>query len=246
MKKLFSLLTVLLCAVMLSSTAFAADDAYSVYQKYVKKSKSVSSMELSITQKISMSAGDQNLDLTKQSGTVKLITKDNKLQMEMKMTDSATNETVYGYFKDNYLYEKVGNEKFKIKYNADDALSEAANVDTTLTKDDLKDATVEKVDGGVKITYKIKASDLDSSMTSIFDELDLPSNVKMSFTSVTCSLIIADDGTLQSMSNSYGINLNDGTNTYKLKATQKTTVKSVNSVTKINYPSDLNTYKLAK
>lgn len=247
MKKLFSLLTVLFCAVVLSTTAFAADDAYSVYQKYLNKSKSIKSMELAITQKGTMTVDGYSVELSKQSGSAKmLMTSDNKLQMETKITDSETKETVYGYFKDNYLYTKAGNEKIKIKYAANDALSESANVDNTLTKDDLKNATVEKVDGGVKLTYKIKGSDVRSAMPSLADTLNLPDDVAVSFTNATISMVFGDDGSLKTTSNSYGIKLSDGSTSINLKITQKTTVKSVNSVTKISFPSDLNTYKTVK
>lgn len=251
MKKLFLLLTAMLCVAMLSSSVFAADaDAYALYQRCAKKMNSVSSVEISTAQKFTFAYDGKIIDAqsVQWNETTKiLMTGGGKIQMESKsqvnskMNGTETKATTYSYFKDGELYFQLVGEKLKIKYNPDIAdmndalerlLSSAINLD--MDKDEFKDAKLERVSGGTKIT--LRRSSTSTGITS--------ANYKIRTINVV-SIIIGDDNILKSYSESATtIEASpDGRETYKTKTTRTHKVKSVNSFTKINFPSDLDTYK---
>lgn len=239
MKKLFSILSVLICMVMLTSVAFAADaDAYTVYLNSVKKLKSASSMELSVTAKASLAGDVQAVDVVKASASMKMLKPaGGKFQMTMKWDDPSTNKTSRIYFKDGYYYENDAGEKRRVK----DEITMSEAVDTFLssfdfkfTKDDLKNATVKVVDGDTKITVK-KDSPLSNSFSKGIAGLAKD----------TLTITIGSDGMLKSCSYFASEPFDNG-DSLKMKYTMTLKVKSVNSVEKIDFPSDLGTYKESK
>lgn len=230
MKKLLSILLAIVFAATLTSPAFAADaDAYSIYQKSIKKLKSVSSVDLPISAKFSITDGKQSVDVTELNMGFKILTTaDKKRQMEWKMVYPETGEIYNVYYKDGFFYENSNNKKSKYKRDLDieeimDGFLETFNLN--LTKNDFKNAQVKKVDGDTKITLK-KAFPFDDDWSNS-----------------TLSITIGSDDMLKSCSFSYTEPVDKNSDKLKLKATLTIRVKSVNSLKKINFPSDLNTYK---
>lgn len=245
MKKLFSLLAAILCAAMLSSSVFAADaNAYSIYQKCVKKMKSVSSMEISMVQRFTMSSKGYDIS-TKQNNTIKILfAPENKLHMEVKSLAPNSDEPTYYYYRNGYYYRDMGFYKARVKMKADDVLYSTVNLDMNLVKSDFKDAKVEKSSDGTKITYVTKLADSkDESIRQLVKYLETAdSSMKMSISDMTTVFTVGNDGMLKSSSVSFVISVSSDGDTYKMRQTQTSTVKSVNTVMKIDFPKDLNTY----
>lgn len=236
MKKLFSLLTASVCMAMLTSAAFAADiDAYTVYRNSVKKLKSASSMELSKTIKLSDCSGSEIKELINQSSTVKvLITPGKTFHMAGKSAENGGAPT-YRYLNETGFYERTGDSKIKINASgkqkpADmgELLDNDLYMSMPLMEEDFKDAKVEKVDGGTKITCKISSNFKNNY-----------NNTTISSTR-TINVTIGDDGILKSLSKTT-VSGENGKVIHN--AVETTRIKSVNSIKKIDFPSDLNTYK---
>lgn len=239
MKKLISFLSALICMAMLTSAAFAADaDAYTIYRNSVKKLKSASSMELSVVAKASLAGDVQSVDVVKMSASMKMLKPaGGKFQMTMKWDDPDTNKTSRIYLKDGYYYENNAGEKRKVKDEI--TLSEAvdsflSSFDFQFTKDDLKNATVKNVDSDTRITVK-KDSPLRNS----------GSNGNPGPAKDTLTITIGSDGVLKSCSYFSSEPFDNG-DSLKMKYTMTLKVKSVNAVEKIDFPSDLGTYKESK
>lgn len=250
MKKLFSLVAVLMCMVMLSTTAFAATtaDVLSVYRKYVKQSADIKSMDISVSQKISMSDGTDTVDVLRQDVAMKMrILDDDKLQLEARTVDAATKEISYAYFRNDWLYQQVGDQKFKIRMSMNEALASTANVDVNLTADMLKDATVQTLADGIKITYKTNLNDIADgeghSIASMINEMNLPDDMKMEISTITSSVTIGYDGMMKAGSNSFGMRVHSGDITLNFKIVQTLKVNSVNTVDFIKFPADIGSYQ---
>lgn len=230
---------------MFTSVAFAAEtDAYELYQKCAKELKYVSSIELSIAYKYyTMTDSKDYVEDNRQTGTVKiLINPDKKVQMEVIAFDSETNETAYGYLKDGYAYTKEGGTKEKEAMDTkgmdmQKALSDIGGLRFDLTRDDFKDAKVEKVNGGTKLTFKRARNRSESIYIESAKQYAKGTDI------INTVITVGDDGMLKSYSESetYIYTLSSGV-TRKVKTTYNNTVKSVNSIEKIDFPKDLDTY----
>lgn len=244
MKKLFSLLTLLICAVMLSTTAYTASelpDPYQLYKKAAKKIDTVTSMDVTGNISMTITLGTNKLPASKSVENFKILKiKDNRIQLEATITDADTKKVKSSeWYKDGYCYTNSDNTKTKQKSELDSIIDYFGGFRFfDATESDFKDATIEKTkDGFYRISYKMSAK--KAFPVEYGSEVRL-SNVKLSIT-------VDADGNMKATSASITLNTNadDGT-LMKVTTTMSHKINSLNSVSKINFPSDLNTYKTSK
>lgn len=224
MKKLFSLLVCLVCAAMLATTSFAAEtpSAYSIYLKAVSTLDSAKSIELSGTVKTILTLDKNEIVNTTEKSSIKVLNNTIALQK----TDTDTNGTVSTYYKDGYLYESLTGIKTKTKYSYDIALSYIGLLDTNMSKEYFKKATVEQTDKGTVIKFKVSFEDLPSS--------------------TSYSLLVGPDNKLKSYTETFNFTSNSDGTVLKTKITTTYKIVSVDKVSKIDFPTDLKSYKLKK
>lgn len=258
MKKLRSLIAVLLGVALLaapvsaatastktvaSSASGSATDAYKLYEKTMKKLDAATSLEMTGTMKIAMNMGSTSIE-TQGTTTTRQIMKDDKLQMEVIVAMDDLGISTTSYYKDGYYYTKSGDSKTKTKMSLTDAKSSAREFDLALTKDLMKNATVEEVSGGTRIKCAISAKEANALIGEAMDELlDEDAGVKLG--KISYSMLIGDNGLPKSMGIVMNITMDmDGVDiSAKLTMTYK--IKSVNKLTKIDFPTDLKSYKAA-
>lgn len=247
MKRMLSLISVVVCVVMLTVTATAAGtDAYTIYANSQKKMAKVTSMELQSTTKTAMSIeGLYEEEVDRSTAVMKVVMKGKSMEMEAKIT-GADKSVQYAYYKDGSLYVKQGSKKYKVKMKYEEAMMAAGNLDMGLAKEQLKDATVEKVQGGNKIRYVTDLDDIkDSSGKSLAEVLEEQTSeigFRIRGKDIISTMTIGDDGMVQGYASAFTMSARVSDVLVKIKYNASGKVLSYNKVTKINFPNDLNTY----
>lgn len=245
--RLFSIISVVLCAAMLTMSVSAAnDDAYAIYKRYAQKmDKTVTSMEVKSTTKTSATMDGETIELSKVTTVMKvIITPDKKLEFEA-VTVNAYGQTAYSYYKDGSLYMNEDGVKYKLKMKLESAMASTNQMDLELAKEVLADATVERVKDGNRIHYKIDKSSLKNTyLDSLISQLKKESGeLDIAISNINSTMTIGDDDLRKAYAAVFSVRISDDKNTVTLKQNSSGKVLSYNTVKKINYPEDLNTYK---
>ncbi len=250
MKKLVSLVSVIASLVIMTmSFSAAGTDAYSIYNQSQKAMEKVKSVEIRGTSKASMELNGQKVEVTKQNITIKTImSSGNKLQMEAHTKDANTGDTEDMFYKDGFLYLKTADQKTKQKMDMNEVLATANALKFDAGKETFKTATVEKVDGGNKIKFKIKTIELkDEAGNSIVDMLKKESpDAKIEIGDINYSMTIGSDNMVKSYSTIMNISMEVEKIPVKVIVSGTNNVYSINTVKNINFPTDLASYKTAK
>lgn len=259
MKKLFSIVSAILCTAFLTMTFSAAtEDAYTLYKRSVKKMDSVSSFELKTTTKLYVGMYGAEFEATNQTINVKVMFLSKKNMAFEAHSQNRKIDPMDAYYKDGYLYRDYEGKKQKIKMNAASALAVVANTGWStydeenwdMVKKQMEGATVERVEGGYRIRYKTDIDDLLAAggMTSksLIDSLGLPSGTTMRMSNISNTMTIGDDDYQTGYATAYSISLVSGNETTKVRHNGSGKISGINSVKKINYPADLTSYVSVK
>lgn len=245
MKKLFPLISCIICAVMLATTGFAAgnSDAYSLYKNATASMETAKSVEMSGYSKTTMAKDNGASETTNQTFTAKTLkTSDGKTQMEMLTKDVDTNETIALYYKDGFMYTNTGNDKFRIDLDVEQAVSQ---FDVDLPQEAFENAVVEQTAAGTVIKLKVNPNEIQDvggiSLAESIAESDPDSNIKVG--NFYYTILIGSDNKLKSYSVSFSMTMTIEGETIRTKSAQGYNIVSVNKVNWINFPADLNTYK---
>lgn len=248
MKKLYFLISLILCAVILAATAFAADtpDAYSLYNRSSKNLDSAASIEMSGTIRTSMEMEGVDFGAIIQNSTITLLNlPGGDIQMEMCNEMNFAGETVHAdaYYKDGYMYTNAEGETSKAKLDIEGAIAQANAFDTGLTKDAFKDATVEQTDEGTLIKFKINFDELTKDGSSFMSGLDeLGSDSGIQFGDVTYSMLVGTDNNLKGYDMDFNMDITVDDVTIKTKNKASYKILWINRVDSIDFPADLAAY----
>ncbi len=181
---------------------------YDTYAAFVKASEGVSAekaLEVKMSGDMTMSAMGQSIPITL-DGTMKMIVDDaaapKALEYAAEVTTSAAGETasVEQYYKDNVVYVRSGEEKFKMAMPLDDMLESVAGMDSVEAQPYymLKSLTSETVDGKTVYTMEF---DPDSTMGAAMDIAGSATGVDLSGSkvkSMKCTVVFDANGKLVS------------------------------------------------
>lgn len=248
MKKLRSVIAIVLGIALMATPAFAAADpnaeAYKLYQQAMKKLNAAHSLEMTGTMDMSIQMGATSIE-TQAVTTTRQIMEDGKLQMEVLADMGDLGLSTASYYKDGYFYQNVGGEKTKMSMPLNEAVTAGQELDMNLTRDLLHNATIEEVSGGTRIKFSISTEDVAAMMEGTMDDVlgSIEEGMDLKLGKISYSILIGDNGMLKSMRMTMNATITVEEMTMKTKITMNYKVKSVNKLLKIDFPSDLASYK---
>lgn len=231
---------------MLTTSVFAASaDSYGTYQSAIKKMEKVKSAKIRGSMTIKIYNDLVSMDMKLPFTIWQREDANGNIEMAMVVDDNEFGVQSATYYKDGYMYTNDDGTKTRKKVPGQEAI---ITMSDELSKDLFQDATVETVEGGERIKVKIPSKYIDElmggAMTSLADQSDAGSDVKLS--SITCYYTIGEDGYLKSQQMSYTMTMRESGAEMKAKCTLSLKYSSLNNVYKIEFPSDLGSYKTVK
>lgn len=252
MKKLGKMICVVLAAISMliaSTPVFAEDaspqssDAYKLYLAASKKMENTNSLNVKGTVKIDLSLGGDTSMSTAAKYTCQMLYKDkNELQMALTASIDDLDTNFAAYYKDGYYYENSDGVKTKAKTSFAETWDSLPTSDLGLSEDLFKDATVEAVDGGKRIKLKLSSKYL-YELIDAYDVSGFSDDDDIKLGNMYLYITIGDNGNIKAYKLVCNMTMKDGDAAYKIKATITMNIVSANKLTKINYPSDLSSYK---
>lgn len=245
MKKILSAISMILCAALLCLPVSAASkDAYTLYQNAAEKLNNVTSVEMKMKLTMETSLVETPIKTT---ATVRMLhpSDPDKMEMEMQMAYDELGMKVAVYYKDGYFYQNIAGEKSKTKMDFKKAMEMSNSMDMDIEKDAVRDGTVEVVEGGKLVKFKMSGEQMSSMMDSTFSAMFAATelgDMKVTIGDMSYSMLIGDDGMIDSYKMNYDTSF--ASKELNMSAKYKTDVKivSVNQFVRIAYPSDLDQY----
>lgn len=253
-RKLFGVISAILCVVLLTATFSAASELpkpYALFTKAAKKAATLTSLDVTATITQTLSIGQQKITMPKQTEKIKVLrTSDKRIQFESVTTDVDTREVLSReWYKDGYVYSTDGEMKFKQRTTFKDIFDPVAGVSWSAAKEsDFKEATIEKTkDGYYRIVYKLPLERglSDPWLALMYSDMAEESGGELRFSDIGIAVTVDADGNLKSSAFAASISISgsDGS-MMKVKTNISYKINSVNTVKSITFPKDLSTYRL--
>jgi len=246
MKKLLALILVLLLC--LSLAACGDEDAFALYQKMQKTMNEVTSLEMTGTTTATITMMGQTVDMEMDITCKEVLHSATDVDMEMLMTIKTMGQTMPGsaYYRDGYMYQSTMGQEYKTKMGLDKAMSTANIMNIKITEEAVKDAEVKKLSGGdmeFSITVKEEYANqlLGDFVDAMMKEMGLE-DVSMVFRNISYSAVVDKDGTPRSYRMIYGASVTMEGMTIDMDYDMSFDIVSLNSITEINFPAELDSY----
>lgn len=246
MKKVLSLLLTIAVSASMAVSAMAAtpqESAYKLLESAQAKLNDANSMDAAFAFKLAAEAQGIKEEVSGKGSVQVILSDDSNMQMAMKM--ELLGETMEFYYKDGYAYYNDSFEgKYKERVSWMEGYSTASNaiLGDMAQQDILDTITAEKTaDGGIKISYKIKASTIKNVMDKIYKDLDL--DIDFQFGNITCTYLLTEKGNVEKVTMGFPMAMSFEGETLKVTCVFAMQFRSLNEVSNIAFPKDLNTYK---
>lgn len=251
LKKALTFISTMLTVVMLavSVSAAPANDAYTIYSKAQKQMENATSMEMSGNMKITMEIDGESLVMNTSIKTAQVNRKDGSFEMKLEMKEKDLGISSATYYKNGYMYQNSGGVKTKAKVGFEEAMMNSFEMETDLTKDMLKDATVEKLDSGnYRLKLVISAEEMNRVMggdiSSVMSEL-VEDDIKIKISDINYYMDVDSKGNPKAVRMAFSANMKMSDVSVKCKYIYNFKVTSINKITSIKLPSDISSYKAA-
>jgi len=250
MKNLFRIICIILAFVMISGSVFASvadnhsEEAYKLYQEAVKRLEKVHSLEVSGTTVQNLS--DKDISWVNRYNYEAKIRADEKGSFEYSIYLISTTEGIDDirmYLKDNWRFLRDGNKKTRTRHetiNLKDGhtgANKAAIIGfpTGIPKECFKDATVEKLENGHRVNVNITGEYMHFYFNTDWD--------KYKMESANVSMVIDNVGRVRSYRTTHSYTFSRDGVTNRGREINNIRFKPYNSVEKIDFPDDLNSFR---
>ena len=247
MKKIFATISATALILALTACGGAKLSAYELYLKADEMMASATSVSMDIEGNMSMSIGEESLDIEISGSAQEIIRSETDIDMAMTMTMDMMGMSMEttGYYKDGYMYTSMSGMNAKMAMGIDEALASANIQQMEFGEDAVTSAEVTDVTDGKKLTFDIDPTKLGEILDSLTEsvagqvgmdgmdmqignmhyEMVVDKDNYMKSAVITMALSMAIEG--QEISLSYNIAMNN---------------MEYNQITEITFPADLDTY----
>lgn len=251
MKKILTLTLTL--AMIISMAACSKDkkelEAYDYYLQVSEKMNSAKSLEMNLDAKVKIEVEGETIDMLMSGTTKQVMNSETDMEMEMDLEINMMGQAMStkSYFKDGYMYMDSFGMKIKTPMDMEEAAAQANIMeDVKFAKEAVKDSKVEKTDDAVNVTFtidgKVMQDMVETMMQSMLGSLG-GEEAKIEIGDMTISYVISGDGVPKNMKIIYPMSLEVEGETMKMDYDMDMEIVSVDSIEKIDFPADLDSYQ---
>lgn len=226
-------------------------DPYTLYTEATQKTSELKSMEATSNMSISMTFGEENMDMdmvmdikTANPGTA-------DMQADIAMTTSVLGQsmTMQSYFSEGYYYLDAGTGKIKYPMEVAEMEKQLAgtNVMEGLKKEDFKEISMEKKDKDKIITYTISGDSMSSMVDTVLGamagQLGEAADMDMNISDITGSSTITADEYFSDVTLSMPFDISAQGQTITATIDMALTYVNPGKEVKVELPEDLDTYQ---
>jgi hypothetical protein len=242
-----------LIVLVFSLSACGELEAFDLYMRMNAASQNITSIEAKVNANISMEMMGEKVDMRMLMDVKQIIRSETDIEMAMLMTidmgeefGGAMEATVF--FKDGYLYQEMLGMKMRMPLSIED-LMDMAGIDTganlLFAKEAIINSSVRDVAGGKELNFSLKgdalADVLDNMVGGMLEGMGL-SGMQITFGDVQYSIIVGSDDLPKEERIIFSMEMSFMGETVIAGYDMHFTDISYNSVTSIDFPSDLGDY----
>ena len=253
MKKIIAVLlaTVLLLTMMGCDGATKELTPMEVYTKINEASDAVSSMESNMDMKMSIVADSMSMDIS-MTGTIRQVIRsetdiDMEMLMKMSIPDMGMEMEQKGYYTDGWMYQDVMGSKIKTRVPVDEVMSQmGADINASVAEEAIKNIEMTRSDSGdYNLTVELDAEKMtgmvDDLMASMGDMLN-GEDADITFGAMKYVMVADKDFNMKTTDMQFAMDMEVAGEKAAVDYVISIETVSVNSIEKIDFPSDLDTY----
>lgn len=256
MKKILSILLMLALTMSLvgcgtkgsSGEGAQALKPIEVYANAQKNLQEVNSMEMNIKGSVNVTIGEESMDMTIDASVKELIHSETDVDLEMLMSMGLQGQPTMdmkAYFKDDVMYYDMLGMKYKTALPMEEAMSQTYSEMPEFDEALLSDSKIEDSESGKRITFDVKKENikelLGDSVDNMLESMKM-NDMGIEFTDFKFIMEVDENEMVKSYQMVYGAEYSYQGETMAMTFDMTCEVVSINEITEIAFPDDLDTY----
>jgi len=244
MKKVLSVVLVLaLCLLM---GAWADPKAYDTYEAMTAAMEDITSMEVELTGSVAIKIGGDRMDMLFDASVQQIVGDEDDTQMVMTMNAYILGQKmgITTYYKDGYMYQDTMGEKYKMKLDLEEFAAQTGTGDVDFDRSAIINSSYKDVPAGQQLVFELDPAFINNALVGAMDTMvgDVGGIDNLKVQSVAYTIVAGEDNIMKSYDMEMTMGMMLLGNYVTMDYIIESEIVSINTLTALSYPSDLDAY----